>query len=275
MLTKYKYPIIIILFLINILGFWYINLRVYTIDKIEIPHARLAETLKDLTIVHISDMHIRRDGIYSHRIQKSINSLEPDILFVTGDLIKGPEKIDEALEFFSHVKSRFGIFYVPGNYDHTYADLNKVLDLFDGLQRLGVHVLFNRSLRCTVIRDGQTRSFYISGIDDLVTFHDDIDDALSGCTEDLPAILLSHSPKIFKKAVAHDVDVVLSGHTHGGQIYIPYITQRLTRKYFIGSYLKGYHYTQGTHIFINRGLGASLVPVRLFALPQIAVLEFT
>ena len=275
MMTKYRYPIIVSLILFNILAFWFINLRAFSIDKIEIPHPNLAETLKELTIIHISDIHIGESNKYPSRIANSINSLNPDIIFITGDLINGPDKIKEALQFISEISANYGIFYVPGNYDHTYADHNKITDLFDGLKALGIHVLFNRSMLCTIMRHAQERSFYICGVDDLVTFHDDINAALSGCTRDIPIILLCHSPKIFKKAVAHDVDLVLSGHTHGGQIYIPYLTQRLTRSYFIGSYLRGYHRMENTHIFINRGLGASLAPVRLFARPQVAVLKFT
>ncbi len=276
MTRLFKFALIALLIIINSVLFWYINFRFFVIDEIFIENKEISKVFGNLTIVHISDLHIGLPTSYENRALNSINRLDPDFIFITGDLIADTSGIDDALKLVSRLSPKFATFFVPGNYDHRFAYRNAPEILFSGLRNAGVVVLRNSSVRIELSNGVKPpRQIYISGVDDLVSSHSDLLLALSGLDDNIPVILMSHSPKILNRALDYNVDCILSGHTHGGQIYIPYVTKKFTRTYYIGSYMKGLHRKGDTDIFINRGLGTSLVPIRFFSLPQIAVLRFT
>lgn len=274
-MTRFRYHIIVLLILANSLLFWYINLRIVSVDRIEVPGTGLQHALRDMVIVHISDLHIDRVGCYQKSAAGMINKIEPDLILITGDMLKYDASVDEAAEFVSYLKSRFGIIMAPGNYDYHNEISGRPKALFNALKQEGVIVLRNKCLLGRVIRDGyETSRFYLAGMDDEVTFHNDLDLTLSGTEHDIPVLLMSHTPIILDHAAEKCVNMIISGHTHGGQIYIPYLTRKLTESYFIGSYMKGLHSEGNTKIFINRGIGTSLIPVRFLSRPQIAILKF-
>ncbi|MBD3234076.1 MAG: hypothetical protein GF315_10185 [candidate division Zixibacteria bacterium] len=276
MTRLFKYSLITLLIIINSVLFWYINFRFFVIEEVFIENIALRKALGDLTIVHISDLHIGTITNYENRVLEFTNSLNPDFVFLTGDLIADTSGIDDAIQFVSRLKPKFVIIFVPGNYDHRFAFGNAPEKLFSGLRNAGVVVLRNSSVKIELSNGIKPpERIYISGVDDLVSTHSDLLLTLSGLEENIPVLLMSHSPKILNRALDYDVDCILSGHTHGGQVYIPYITKRFTKTYYIGSFMKGLHSKGDTDIFINRGLGTSLVPIRFFSLPQIAVLRFT
>jgi predicted MPP superfamily phosphohydrolase len=255
--------------------FVYINLRIYSIDIVEIEGSGLQDALGGLSIVQISDLHAGRTGAFGVELAERINELNPDLMFITGDIIADTTAIPEAVDIISCLQASRGIFYVPGNYDHYYERRGKPDLIFEGLKNAGVNILRNESVLGTVINEDYSHSeFYIAGIDDRVTFHDDLRLTLSGLTPGIPVLLLSHTPIVLRDAAEKNVNMILSGHTHGGQIYVPFLTRQVTKSYYIGSYLKGLHSKDNTRIFINRGLGTSIIPVRFFARPQIAVLKF-
>ena len=267
--------VITVLLIVNIILFWYINLRIISVDDVVIKETGLENVLDGLTIVHLSDLHTRGLTAYEKGLTRVINELEADIIFITGDMTTDSSAVNAAISFVSCLNARYGIFFVPGNYDHYYELNGKPRMLFDGLERAGVNVLRNRTVKGSVFRkDLFEGEFYISGIDDRVSYYDDLDAALSGLQPGIPVILLSHTPIILNRAAGKGINVVVSGHTHGGQVNIPYVTRYVTASYYVGSYMEGLHSRENTQIFINRGMGTSLIPVRFFSRPQIAVLRF-
>jgi len=109
-------------------------------------------------------------------------------------------------------------------------------------------------------------NFYIVGVDDPYTMHDRLDKALQGIRENSVIVLLAHSPEIVGKA-ANKVDIILAGHTHGGPLYVP-----LPRKY--RRYVSGLFKVGETYMYVNRGIGTSILPVRFMCTPEVTCLDF-
>ncbi|MCP4634432.1 MAG: metallophosphoesterase [candidate division Zixibacteria bacterium] len=242
----------------------------------ELNSTGLEKALGGMTIVHVSDLHVGKWTSFEEDIVSTINQLKPDFVFITGDFLCDSSGVDNAVRFINNIKSRHGVRYVPGNYDHYHVQELIPQDLVEKLENSNVNVYKNRTELITILQDGiEKDKFYLAGIDDRVTFFDDLDMTLSGVVPGIPVLLLSHTPIILRKAVEKDVNLILSGHTHGGQVYIPLFTQWFTSSYFVGSFMEGLHKKGNTKIFINRGLGTSILPIRFLSQPQIAVLKFT
>jgi predicted MPP superfamily phosphohydrolase len=223
------------------------------------------ESLRGYRIGHLSDLHIgpwtpRSWGL---RWARAMNLLDPDLVVVTGDLIQtGDGYLEDAADVVGALRARDGVVVALGNHDY-YGDTERLVRL---LEARGVHVLRNTSRR--------TDRLLVAAVDDHASHRDDLDAALRDRHAGEPTILLAHDPAGLPAAAARDVDVVLSGHTHGGQLAMPFFARRLnlarlTRKHTLGAYRA----RRGTHLVVHPGLGTSGPPVRLGAAP--ALVEIT
>jgi predicted MPP superfamily phosphohydrolase len=129
-------------------------------------------------------------------------------------------------------------------------------------------VLRNRGV--TVARDGA--HLYVGGVDDTWTRRDDVARAMSGRPPGAPAVLLAHDPDLFPAAAAAGADLVLSGHTHGGQFAVPGFARRWNLARLMTSFTTGLYRAGDSALYVNRGLGTTGPPIRLGARPEIAVL---
>ena len=218
-------------------------------------------------IVQISDMHVGglvgRDFV--EECVAHINALHPNLVVITGDLTDMRiDRIADALRPLAGLRSRLGVFYVPGNHEYFHG-IDATLAY---LPHLGITVLKNRALKL----DGR---FWIVGVDDLMgrrmgRHAPDVEAAYRAVTDDAPVLLLAHQPKFLKELAGHRFDLMLSGHTHGGQVW-PF-------GYLVGlvqPYVKGLHQTpsQG-YIYVNSGIGFWGPPMRLDSRAEIAVIEW-
>lgn len=244
----------------------------YTIEPnlIEVKHYKLKdEKLAGLRIVFASDFHVAKQDL--HRFQKIIRTIQcqnPDIILLGGDFIKGhkeqnsmsPERIAAKLR---KLKAPYGIFAVLGNHD-WYIGGRKMKH---ALQAAGILVLENDN---EVIRhNGQI--FTIAGVADKNTCVPDLALALNNTPQ--PRILLTHSPDVFPD-IAEPVNLVLAGHTHGGQIKLPFFGALLVPSEHGRRYAEGLIEENGIKMIVSKGLGTSLMPLRFNCRPEILVIEF-
>lgn len=218
---------------------------------------------KDLTIAHISDLHIEGMGRREKRVVETLRKACPDLLVVTGDFVNpGRGGVNALLWMIREFRARYGVFGVWGNVDHRLLTQKEK----ERIEKAGIVILQNRATR---IRE----DVWVVGVDDPVTGRDDIEEALIGVPEDSFKILLSHSPIIDKRAVEKGVDLVLAGHTHGGQVYIPLISHLLLHLHHSKWYVRGLYKVEGTYLYVTRGIGTTFIPLRIFSPPEITLVR--
>lgn len=225
--------------------------------------------LTGLRIAFLSDVHAGSfmDEDELCRIFAAVQAREPDLILLGGDLINTRER--EILLFrraLQLVQPPLGVHAVPGNHDHFYG---RDIGLWESFLRdHGVNVLMNRGVR--VQRGGD--SLWIAGVDDLTEGTPDLAAALAGREPGEPVVLLAHHPDFFFEAAAADVDLTLSGHTHGGQVRIlgwaPIHHSRF-------GYERGRFEEEGCQLYVGRGLGVTFLPLRIDAPAEIPMIRLT
>jgi predicted MPP superfamily phosphohydrolase len=246
--------------------------------RIEIRVPRLPPAFDGFTIYQISDLHTSKMGRRERMVAALLKRLPPaDIVAVTGDLVHTTDGIPAYFEMSKALSTREGTFVVYGNSEHKNGILPR--RLCEALIDAGQQPLVNTHV---IISRGDQR-LAIVGVDDPVNEVDNLEEALSGLPKDICKIALMHSPDGIAEAVVRDVDLVLSGHTHGGQIALPlhgalmtntFLGRRLTAGYSSGKRLrKVIGIRPGrTQLYVSRGIGISGVALRFFARPEFTIL---
>ena len=227
----------------------------------------LPEAFDGYRIVQISDLHCGpfASGRRVARWVEAANRLEPDLIAVTGDLIaSGHAFVDVVARALAGLRARDGVFAAMGNHDY----FGNGEAMVDALEAAGLTVLRNRGLE---LRRG-AGSIYLAGVDDTWSRRQDLPRALSARPPGMPAVLLAHDPALFPEAAEHRVDLVLSGHTHGGQVAVPLLARKLNLARLITRFTNGVYKSGTSTLYVNRGLGTTGPPVRLAVAPEIAVL---
>jgi predicted MPP superfamily phosphohydrolase len=182
---------------------------------------------------------------------------------LTGDFIShDAEYIAPMAEVMGRLVSEFGTFACLGNHDH-WTDAELVTRALSGE---GVRVLINEGFRF----EARGASIWLAGVDDLMVGKTDVRAALKGSDEAEMKLVLAHNPAIARRAARYNVDLVLSGHTHGGQVKIRDEEKRILRRRKPSS---GLHRRQNTQFYITRGIGTVVVPFRYQCPPEISLLE--
>lgn len=246
------------------------------VNRIELPVTNLPQALAGLRIAHLSDFHCGRHipaGFLEGAIERAAQE-RPDLIALTGDFIdRGPEHAARAARLFRSLKAPLGVFAVLGNHDFSvhvprgkrkHPGLDRVIT--DALASEGVTVLRNRSV--AVARGGA--ELVVAGVDDLWSGESDVPAALGSACERSPRVLLAHNPESVAELGAHRADVVLSGHTHGGQINWPGLGRlflhRNARRWAAGLYPVPHG-----HLYVNTGVGFGW-RFRFGVRPELAVL---
>lgn len=233
----------------------------------ELPRYR--RSVRGLTesvrIAFLTDLHL---GPYMGRQQleewvQATTALAPDVVVFGGDLVDQMYAGDlgEVTELVSRISSPLGVYAVLGNHDRT--KYRKLGPLQDALESAGVRLLRNEGV---ALRS----DLYLAGIDDWRTGHPDAERALAGAHAGA-RVLVSHNPD----AIPHmpdGIDLLLAGHTHGGQIRLPLIGPIVTSSEYGRRFVEGW-VDAPMPAFVSRGLGVSLLPFRLFCPPELVLLE--
>jgi predicted MPP superfamily phosphohydrolase len=237
-----------------------------TIERHEVFLRRLPHELEGFRIVQLSDLHLGplTSGEQLRRAIEVANNLNPDIIALTGDYISHERQYAApCAEIVSRLRARCGVYAVLGNHDH-WTDAALITDLF---RAEGIRVLINEGMRFE--KDGA--SFWLAGVDDTMVGLEDLPLALAGARRDEMKLLLAHNPIILRRAARAGVDLVLSGHTHGGQVTIR--SERSASGRPRRRLLKGLGRQGETQIYVTRGLGTVILPIRYGCPPEVSLLE--
>ena len=237
-----------------------------TIEHERIGMRRLPQAFESFRIVQLSDIH---HGPFSDKSQieravETANRLKPDIIALTGDYIsKERHYAAPCAEMLGKLEAKYGVFAVLGNHDH-WVDAALITDLF---RAEGITVLINEGMRFEL----NGSAFWLAGVDDTMVGLEDIPLALAGSRDNEMKLLLAHNPIVLRRAARAGVDLVLSGHTHGGQVALrsePSPSGGPRRRF-----LKGLGRFGSTQIYVNRGLGTVVLPIRYGCPPEVSLLE--
>ncbi len=235
------------------------------VEEVEINLQRLPKKLDGFKLVHLSDIHHSPFTGLDH-IEKAVeiaNELKPDMFVLTGDYVSHEtEYVEPVAEVLGNLKSEYGTFACLGNHDH-WTDAPAVTK---SLRDNDITVLINEGFRFTA----KDVSFWLCGVDDHMVKRTDLPAALHGSFPDEMKMLLAHNPVIIRQAVKTDVDLIFSGHTHGGQVKI-----RDKEKKILAHRRKltsGLHKRKNTQIYITRGIGTVVLPVRYQCPPEISLI---
>ncbi|KAB2926431.1 MAG: metallophosphoesterase [Bacteroidetes bacterium] len=235
----------------------------------------LPSAFKGFTIGVMSDIHssvfMNRDDML--RYVRRMNGLGADLLVVTGDMVNSQtDEVYPFAEAFSELRAPYGVYGCLGNHDFFTKDVERVAKEVDGC---GVRLLRNDA--ADVVKDGAHLA--LLGVDDIGRNTDPnryLDAAVSAARAGVPRILLCHKPYFLPDASARNIDLMLSGHTHGGQIVFgtvdrtPISLAALASKYVAGWYEHG-----GTRLYVNKGIGSVGVPFRINCPPELTLITLT
>jgi predicted MPP superfamily phosphohydrolase len=220
-----------------------------------------------LRVAHLSDLHIGALTPKSWGLSwsRAANRRAPDVAVVTGDLVtSGVEFHDDIADVVAELRARDGVFVSMGNHDY----FGEGEPLISMLRARGVRVLRNEGV---VIERGGAR-LWLAAIDDTWTGRDDLARALEGRGEAALTVLLAHDPARFDEAADAGAHLVLSGHTHGGQIAMPFASRALSLASLAHPYNVGVYRRKGATLYVHPGLGTTGPPIRLGAAPEVTIL---
>lgn len=239
------------------------------IHDVEVKLPRLPRALSGLTIAQITDLHVGRTigEAEVRRVVEETNRLRPDVIAITGDLVDGSVRaLQREVAPLARLSARYGVFFVTGNHEYYSGAVSWV----EHLRSLGMRVLRNERLE---IGD-RGASLDLAGIDDwrsrgMAPGHGpDLAKALAGRDPERALVLLAHQPRGVEEGARAGVELQVSGHTHGGQIFPFTLATAMVYPYLHGLYdVKG---VRGSQIFVSRGTGFWGPPIRLGSPPEIA-----
>ena len=236
------------------------------VNHVRIKMNTLPKRFEGFTIVQLSDFHHCKwvPAEFIRKCVRRVNALSPDIIALTGDFVHDSDDyLPSVVEELSHLKAKEGVFAVPGNHD------NKELTLYT-FSKNGIRLLINE----TVPLYRKNDYILIAGVDDLWLGAADVEKTLRGGNGE-PTIMLSHNPDIVTGIKHGNVDFVMAGHTHGGQIYVPFVKPKIMYPQFDTPYISGIFRVGKTTLYVNKGIGTSSYPVRFLARPEITVFTLT
>lgn len=246
----------------------------YTVEAATLP-----KSFDNFKIVQISDLHNTEFGKDNEKLLKIIKEQNPDVVVVTGDTIDGFfTNIQTPIKLFEEVLEICDVYLVVGNHEIR-SDSTLYFDFLDTLTEMGVVVLKDES--AYIEKNGE--KIQVIGLNDAsnykAVYGDTYKEALTEAIntldeEDAFTVLLSHHPELFKEYAKTDVDLVFSGHAHGGQVRIPFLggiiapDQGVLPQYTEGSFTEN-----NTTMIVSRGLGNSIIPLRINNPPEVVVVN--
>lgn len=270
-----KYLIIAFSILAILAFFWWQNNGLVT-SEIHYNNSKIPSEFKGYKIVHISDLHNKKFGKKQMRLLKKIKEVSPDIIVVTGDLIdRRRYNLQTAMIFIDGAMEIAPVYYVSGNHE---AWSGKYENIKSELIKSGVEVLDDRKVE--LVRDdgvieilGLSDPGFFTGSHMDATNSKVVGRTLKTMSDDsVFQILLSHRPEIFHIYKDENIDITFSGHAHGGQFRLPFVGGLFApNQGFFPDHTSGMYEEEQSTLVVSRGLGNSVIPLRLFNRPEIIV----
>lgn len=274
-MTFYKSKLFIILTIaaVFIMFFIWQNNDIVTTDVVY-KNDKIPKEFEGFNIVQISDLHNKMFGKGQKRLLEKIVNATPDIIVVTGDLVdRRRYDLEKAMVFIKGAVKIAPVYYASGNHEAWSGEYETIRE---SLISAGVNVLDNQKV--DIVKKDSTieiiglkdpaflTSNYIDGTDISV-----LEKSLEGLADkDTFQVLLSHRPELFSVYAKHNIDLSFTGHAHGGQFRIPLLGGLVApNQGFFPEYTSGSHEIDDSSMIVNRGLGNSIIPIRIFNRPEI------
>lgn len=253
---------------LSCLGYGFETRNQVEVSRVAVKIVNLPAAFDGLTIVQLSDIHHGPyTGLdYIHRCVEITNGLNPDVIALTGDFTFGGRKhVDPCAEVLGGLKARVGVYAVLGNHDY-YVGASQVTR---ALKNAGCNVLIDALDRL----DHRGEKLWLAGVDDLYYGSTDPKRLLRDVPREAPRVVLAHNPDFIEEFAAKDqhVDLMISGHTHGGQVRFPLIGAPQISSYYGQQYAMGLNHKDSMQIYTTRGIGTIHLPTRLACPPEIVL----
>ena len=263
MLTKWRLIFLILVILVFGTAFYACQIEPF---RIEVTRHQISAPLHSpIKIAHLSDLHTYGIGRREQKMLAILEQEKPDLIVITGDLISGADGYEGCLEVLKNMQAPLGVWIVLGNHENwTSQEVKKTYGEFkDYFESAGTNFLFNSNRKIRY-------DLWILGLDDAMAGKPDMEAALVGVPENAYKICLFHSPAYFDE-VAGKCDLVFAGHSHGGQVRLPFLKPLWLPKECDG-YDKGWFEGVGSKMYVSRGIGTSIFPIRFNCRPEIAII---
>lgn len=255
---------------LGVLGFGCVVRQSVEVTRLDVRLKDLPPVFEGLTIAQLTDIH---HGFYTgleyiHRCIEIVNSLQPDVIVLTGDFTYGGQKyVEPCAEILRGLRARAGTYAVLGNHDY-YVGASSVATAL-------------KTAGCTVLIDGLDRlelrgeKLWLAGVDDLYYGTTDPKQLLRDIPREATRIVLAHNPDFIEEFAAKNqrVDLMISGHTHGGQIRFPIAGAPHVSSAYGQQYIIGLNHKDDMQIYTSRGIGTVFLPTRVDCPPEIV--QFT
>lgn len=228
--------------------------------RIEVTHFDMQALVgAPLKIAQLSDVHTHGMGRNESRTLAILQEEKPDLIVVTGDCLgNGAGNYEMCKQLYQKLHAPLGVWVIRGNWENDLPVHHERVFYAES----GAHILVNANT-------SPRPDFSLIGLDDFISGKPRLDAALSGVPAGVYRIALFHSPAYFDQ-VAGRVDLCIAGHTHGGQVRLPFLRPLWLPK-GCGRFVEGWYQEKGTRMYVNRGLGMSNLPIRFLCRPEITV----
>jgi len=271
---KIKKGIIIATIITTVAVFCYWQNNDISITNIDFTNSKVPHNFNDYKILQVSDLHNKEFGKNQNKLVELTKEINPNIIVVTGDLIDSRRtNIDIAVNYMSQAAKIAPTYYIPGNHESRIDEYDKLEKM---LSKEGVKILSNDSENIKI----NNQELTLLGMEDISFINSEnrkkefssILSNLKNKSNDHLTILLSHRPDLIDIYAKQNIDLVFTGHAHGGQIRLPFIGGLLSPgQGFLPKYTSGVYEKDNTKMIVNRGLGNSLFPLRIFNRPELIV----
>jgi predicted MPP superfamily phosphohydrolase len=241
--------------------------RWFRVVEREVRVPGLDPKLDGMRVAQLSDMHIGTltPKSWALRWARAANKRAPDVAVVTGDMVtSGAAFHEEIADSIGELRAKLGVFVAMGNHDY-FGEGEPLISL---LRARGVNVLRNEGR----VLERQGAKLWLAAIDDTWTRRDDIVAAMRGRPDGATTVLLAHDPARFDDAADAGAELVLSGHTHGGQVAVPFLYRHLSLARVAHKYNVGLYRRSRATLHVHPGLGTTGPPIRLGVPPEVTIL---
>ena len=273
-LSDYMKKALKIVFIICLIYlFLFINNEWLKITSYEYTSDKIPDAFDGYKIVQVTDLHDAELGENHSRLIKKVASTKPDVILITGDVIDSRRyDLEKSLRAMEQLIEIAPVYYVLGNHEVATNEMSKI---YEELELIGVHTLKNEH----VLVELNGEKIALAGIEDPLMGMSPkkmIQAATSGLDSSTFTVLLSHRPEKFNDYVAQSLDLVFTGHANGGQIRLPFIGGLIAPSQgWFPKYTDGLFEDGETTMVVNRGIGNSLFPYRIFNRPEIIEMKLT
>jgi len=232
-----------------------------------------------LRFLHLTDIHINLLLVPSFCLKKTILKSNPDYILISGDLIEKPDNLSKFVIWYKKLGIEVPVYAVYGNHEHRcFRQTPSFRDKFDDtMEKLNIRLMINEVVFLHGKTSGKPKRIALIGIDDIKTGKPVNNELFSGLRDICDKVIaFSHNPDVSLHIPENSVDLLLTGHFHGGQIWMPFkLEYLLLRKDKLSKmgYIKDFVKIRGNLVYISRGLGTVLVPFRFFSVPEVTVID--